>query len=229
VTHHHFDHHGRHHADSPGQEEDTVRDQKFWDERYSAESRVWSGNPNVQLVSDTADLAAGAALDAGAGEGADALWLARQGWTVTAVDISPVALNRGAAQAAEAGADIADRIQWVPADLTTWAPAPAAYDLVSAQYLQLPTEQRIPLFARLAASVAPGGTLLIVGHHPSDMQTTVSRPSMPDLYFTAEEVAETLDPTQWDTVTETRPRTVTDATGHPTTIHDAVLRARRRR
>ena len=206
-----------------------MRDQEFWDERYSAESRVWSGNPNVQLVSDTADLATGAALDAGAGEGADALWLARQGWTVTAVDISPVALNRGAAQAAEAGTDVADRIQWVPADLTTWAPPPATYDLVSAQFLQLPAEQRIPLFARLAASVAPGGTLLIVGHHPSDMQTAVSRPSMPDLYFTAEEVAETLDPTEWDAVTETRPRTVTDATGHPATIHDAVLRARRRR
>ena len=206
-----------------------MRDQEFWDERYSAESRVWSGNPNVQLVSDTADLATGAALDAGAGEGADALWLARQGWTVTAVDISPVALNRGAAQAAEAGADVADRIQWVPADLTTWAPPPATYDLVSAQFLQLPTEQRDPLFARLAASVAPGGTLLIVGHHPSDMQTAVSRPSMPDLYFTAEEVAETLDPTKWDAVTETRPRSVPDATGHPATIHDAVLRARRRR
>ena len=205
-----------------------MRDQKFWDERYSSESRVWSGNPNVQLVNDTANLTPGAALDAGAGEGADALWLAKQGWTVTAVDISPVALDRGAAQAAEAGAEIADRIQWVPADLTTWAPPRATYDLVSAQFLQLPTEERIPLFARLAASVAPGGHLLIVGHHPSDMQTTVSRPSMPDLYFTAEEVAETLDPTEWDTVAETRPRTATDETGRSVTIHDAALRARRR-
>ncbi len=72
-----------------------VMDEAFWDARYGTADRIWSGKPNPQLVADTAELAPGRALDVGAGEGADAIWLAERGWTVDALDISGVALERG--------------------------------------------------------------------------------------------------------------------------------------
>ncbi|GAA1252053.1 class I SAM-dependent methyltransferase [Pseudonocardia aurantiaca] len=198
---------------------------RFWDERYSSASRIWSGDPNPQLVSEAGALDPGTALDAGCGEGGDAHWLARRGWQVTAVDVSAVALERGAAHAEP---DISGRIDWQCADLTTWAPD-RAYDLVNAQFMHFPRALREPLFARLADAVSPAGTLLIVGHHPSDMQTTMPRPPEPDLFFTAEEAANSLDTQRWDVITAaSRPRMARDPEGREVTIHDAVLHARRR-
>ena len=101
------------------------RGETFWDERYRSQHRVWSGRPGEVLVELTSDLPAGRALDAGCGEGADAVWLAGRGWRVTAVDLSSVALARGAEEAAALGNGLADRIEWVHADLTTWSPAVA--------------------------------------------------------------------------------------------------------
>jgi SAM-dependent methyltransferase len=204
-------------------------DQAFWDERYLSHSTLWSGNPNRHLGSEAEKLTPGTALDAGAGEGADAIWLAGRGWQVTAVDISAVALERAAGYAAKAGADIAGRISWYQQDLFSWEPPQGHYDLVSAQYLHLPGGPREMLFDRLAAAVAPGGTLLIVGHHPSDMETTMPRPKMPELFFTGDEIADRLDPGLWEIVTNAAPgHTATDPEGRPVTIHDTVLRARHR-
>lgn len=203
--------------------------QAFWDERYSSRSAVWSGNPNPHLVSQASKLGAGRALDVGSGEGADAIWLAGRGWRVTAIDVSTVALGRGASRAAELGEEVARRIDWRHEDVLTWMPHPASYDLVSVQFLQLPAGPREAVFARLAAAVAPGGTLLIVGHHPSDLQTTVPRPPMPELFFTASEIAALLDRREWEIVVDAaRQRVTTDPEGHPVTIHDAVLNSRRR-
>jgi SAM-dependent methyltransferase len=204
-------------------------DEAFWDERYRSHTAVWSGRPNPQLVTETADLIPGAALDVGSGEGADALWLASRGWQVAAVDFSTTALQRAAAHAEAVGASVTGRIHWVHADLTSWPPTERHFDLVSAQFMQLPAQPREALFRRLAASVTPGGTLLIVGHHPSDLQTSMPRPMMLDLFFTAEEIADSLDPEQWDVlVADTRPRSASDPEGQEITIHDAVLRARKR-
>jgi SAM-dependent methyltransferase len=204
-------------------------DQAFWDERYRSKDALWSGNPNVHLIEETCGLSPGTGLDVGAGEGADAIWLAERGWRVTAVDLSPVALERAAAQAQRVGAAVAEHIEWVQADLTQWVPGPARYDLVSSHYLHLPSPARRVLFDRLAAAVAPGGTLLIVGHHPSDLETTMPRPQEPDLFFTGDDVVARLDPAEWDIVTNAAAaRQATDPDGQEVTIHDAVVRARRR-
>lgn len=201
----------------------------FWDERYRSASSLWSGNPNRHLIGEAAELTPGAALDVGSGEGADAIWLARRGWQVTAVDLSTVALQRGATHAAQAGAETAERISWRHADLTTWDPGLVRYDLVSAQYLHLPAQPRDALFRRLAACVTPGGTLLVVGHHPSDLQTTMPRPPLPELYFTGDDIAATLDPHDWDVITNAAAeRPATDPDGRIVTTHDTVLRARHR-
>lgn len=133
-----------------------------WDARYSEDDRIWSGEPNTALVTEVADLTPGRVLDLGCGEGGDAVWLARQGWTVTAVDISQVALDRAAAHARDAG--VADRITFQRHNLGHTFPG-GEYDLVSAQFLHswgdMPREK---ILRRAAAAVAPGGVLLIEGH-----------------------------------------------------------------
>ncbi|WP_456049086.1 SAM-dependent methyltransferase [Actinoplanes sandaracinus] len=198
-----------------------------WEERYRGKDAVWSGRPNPVLVDEVSGLAVGRALDVGCGEGADAVWLAGRGWQVTAVDISSVALGRAAGHAADAG--LAERITFRHADLRTDEPG-EGYDLVSAQFMHLPPDARRELYTRLAASVGPGGTLLVVGHHPSDLATSVGRMHFPDMLFTAEEIAGLLEPGGWKIVTaEARPRTVTDPQGREITIHDAVLVAQRQR
>ena len=203
-------------------------DESFWDERYRQHGSVWSRNPNPNLVAEAGGLRPGSALDVGSGEGADSIWLARQGWRVTAVDISTVALARAAERASE-DAEAAGRITWAHHDLTS-SPQPAGtFDLVSAQFMHLPLAQRTELYHRLAASVAPGGTLLIVGHHPADLEAGIPRPSDPGLLFTPEEIAGGLDRDEWEIdVCEARRRSVTDADGGSVTVTDSVLRAHRR-
>jgi SAM-dependent methyltransferase len=200
----------------------------FWDQRYGSSTAVWSGRPNPQLMAEAATLQPGEALDAGCGEGADSIWLAEQGWRVTAVDISSVALERGTVRAQQVGSGVAGRITWQQVDLLTWLPQPQSYDLVSAQFMQLPAVQRAGFLQRLAGGVAGGGTLLIVGHSPSDLETTAARPPLPELFFTAREIASALDPSMWRVVvSEARPREGRDPDGHAITVRDEVLVARR--
>jgi thioredoxin reductase/SAM-dependent methyltransferase len=196
--------------------------ERAWDERYREHTHTWSGKPNPTLVSEVADLPRGRALDAGAGEGGDACWLAASGWHVTGVELSTVALDRAAARAAASGLDIT----WLHADLTR-APVAGTFDLVSAHYVHVGIEPRRRLFAHLAAAVAPGGTLLIVGHDPSDSATTMPRPGLDEVGWTADEVAASLGPGWMVQVAEARARRALDPDGREITIHDAVLRARR--
>ena len=203
-------------------------DAAFWDARYSSAHSLWSGNPNRQLVAEAEGLEPGTALDAGAGEGADTIWLAERGWQVTAVDISGVALGRAAEHAAKAGDEVAARIRWQREDLREWIPPERAFDLVTSQYLHLPGTLRSTLLARLAAAVRDGGTLLIVGHHPMDLETTLQRPNHPELMFTGDELAGDLGEDGWEIVTNVAAeRQATDPDGQPVTAHDTVFRARR--
>ncbi len=202
--------------------------QAAWDERYSSADRIWSGHPNPHLVAAAAKLTAARALDVGCGEGADAIWLASQGWQVTGIDVSAVALNRAASQASAAGEQIARRITWQRADVLSWIPPLRQFDLVSAQFMQLPPPELESLHRRLADTVRLGGVLLIVGHHPSDLDTGIGRPHHPDLMFTAEQVAARLDPGEWAiTVIGAPEREALLPDGQSVTVRDAVLQATR--
>jgi SAM-dependent methyltransferase len=200
--------------------------QEYWDDRYSGES-IWSGHPNPLLVRYAAGLAPGTALDVGSGEGADVIWLATQGWHVTGADISPVVLRRAAGLAAQAGPAVTARITWQQADLLSWEPPDAHFDLISAQFIHLPRRERESLHRRLAAAVRPGGTLLAVSHHPSDLEIG-QRPQLPEMFATAEEMSAVLDPAGWSIETSEPGRQATFPDGETYTIHDAVLRAVRR-
>jgi SAM-dependent methyltransferase len=133
------DHHHHQHPADPGNHADDYT-QATWDARYGESERVWSGNPNLRLVEQVTGLAPGDALDVGAGEGADAVWLARAGWNVTALDVSEVALAKVVAHAEEAG--VSDRVHPLHHDLMTSEPVPGSYDLVSAQFWHPPTARR---------------------------------------------------------------------------------------
>ena len=213
----------------PASTKPDVFDAAFWDARYASAPAIWSGKPNPQLVAEAAELTPTTALDVGCGEGADAVWLAARGWQVTALDISRVALDRAAAHARAAGPEIAERITWQQADLTEGVTLTETYGLVSAQFMHLPQPQRDNLYRALAALVAADGTLLVVGHHPSDLETAAHlRPHHPELMFTADEIAALLDPADWQIVTaEARSRSVVDGDGRDVNVKDAVLVARR--
>ncbi|KPC81596.1 SAM-dependent methyltransferase [Streptomyces sp. NRRL S-4] len=203
----------------------TRTDAEMWDDRYRESDRIWSGNPNVVLVREVEGLTPGRALDLGCGEGADAVWLARFGWKVTATDISRVALERAAVHAADAG--VADRIDWQWHDLGASFPE-GEYDLVSAQFLHsmgnLPREE---ILRRAAAAVAPGGVLLVVGHagfpswehdHPD-----VELPTTDEVLASLE-----LPEGEWEVLlSEEHERLQNDPEGNPTTRTDNALKVRR--
>lgn len=195
-------------------------DAQFWDDRYRSRDRVFSGAANGVLVTEVTDLPPGQALDLGCGEGADALWLARLGWQVTAVDISPTALQRAA------GADTEGRVVWTRADLTTTPPPAGAFDLVSAQYFPFPYQPDHTALRGLLDAVAPGGTLLFASHDPADLPPRPEQGFDPNDYYQPDDIAKLLDHNWTVQVNETRPRTAhTPAATHHT--HDTVLRARR--
>ena len=153
---------GGHTHTAHGGTEPTPDPATFWENRYRESERSWSGRANAALERETAGFAPGTALDLGSGEGGDALWLAQNGWSVTAVDIAPTALARGEAIALAEG--LGDRIRWIAADLSTWQPE-GPFDLVTAHFLQSPVElPREVILRRAAATVALGGVLLVVGH-----------------------------------------------------------------
>ncbi|MFJ8860732.1 SAM-dependent methyltransferase [Streptomyces sp. NPDC102451] len=204
----------------------TRTDAEMWDDRYRESDRIWSGNPNVVLVREVEDLKPGRALDLGCGEGADAVWLARSGWQVTATDISRVALERAAGHAAEAG--VAGRIDWQWHDLGDTFPE-GEFDLVSAQFLHsmgdLPRER---ILRQAASAVAPGGVLLIVGH--AGFPTWEKNPH-PEVHLpTTDEVLESLELPEgrWEVLLSAEhERIQNDPDGNPTTRTDNALKVRR--
>lgn len=201
-------------------------DRDFWERLWpktlsERADRVAHRPPNGYLTSEVDGLKPGLALDAGCGHGSDALWLAAHGWQVTAVDFSAAALAQGRSTAKAAGPDLPGRIDWVEADLGTWTPEPGRYDLVASLYVHVAGSVG-EMVRRMAAAVAPGGTLLLVGHQPIDPATGDPTPAAGQVQVSLDTVTPALDTGHWELiVAEDRPR----AAAHSGV--DAVIRARR--
>ncbi|MDQ2815631.1 MAG: NAD(P)/FAD-dependent oxidoreductase [Actinomycetota bacterium] len=199
-----------------------------WDQRYASIEQVWSGQPNTALVTEITGLPPGRALDVGCGEGADAIWLAANGWDVTALDVSQVALKRAARHARDAGAPV----QWLHAALTDAALSAGTYDLVSAQYPALLRTPGRDAERKLLGAVAPGGVLLLVHHADMDTKQAIEQAQAaginPADYVMPADIAALLDDTWQREVSEQRPRPPRSGAGSHHT-HDIVLRARRLR
>lgn len=195
-----------------------------WEVRYSGDQKVWSGDPNPQLVAEASTLRPGTALDVGCGEGGDVIWLARQGWRVTGADFSAKGLVRAARHAEEAG--VADRTDWWQVDARTFAAGGRTFDLVTSHFLHPPDGGMVEVTRRLAGAVAPGGHLLVVGHAPSEAFTQLSA-SHRHAMFVAADLVPALPDTFETLVVEQRARTVT-RDGATVDIEDSTLLARRR-
>jgi SAM-dependent methyltransferase len=237
---------------------DHTFDTEYWDQIWSGDraTAMSSSAPNPHLQAQVGELTPASAIDAGCGAGAEAIWLAAQGWKVTAADIARAALDLGRERAA--AADVADQVEWVQADLSTWQPD-TTYDLVTTHYAH-PNIPQLQFYERIATWVAPGGTLLIVGHlHPDqhgqpdegnpedspkhgngqshahghgggdgDWRRDEGHPPA-EASATAAAITALLDPTSWDVVTaEESQRTMAGPAGREKTIHDVVVRAVRR-
>jgi len=196
-------------------------DASAWDERYRATGLLWGAGPNQFLVDEITQASAGRALDVACGEGRNAIWLAEQGWLVTGVDFSPVALTKARALAAERGVEV----EWVEAELTTWDP-PTGFDLVVVLYLQLPRDLRRPVLGRMAACVAPGGTLLVVAHDRSNLTEGYGGPQDPAVLFGPEDVVEDIGDRLRVVRADRVRRTVATSEGEVDAI-DLLVRARR--
>lgn len=193
-------------------------DAQAWDERYAATELVWSAEPNQFVAEELAGLTPGQALDLAAGEGRNAIWLARRGWTVTASDFSQVALDKGAQLARDT------ELSWVRGDATTWD-EPAAYDLVVVAYLQLPAAERRAAVRAGFASLRPGGTFFLVAHDSTNLTEGVGGPQDPTVLMTAQDVLGDLAGSAYDVVRAERvPRTV----GEGQTAWDCLVRLVRR-
>ncbi|MDT2008595.1 class I SAM-dependent methyltransferase [Rhodococcus opacus] len=191
-----------------------------WDTRYSERDRVWSGEPNGALVDEMTGARPGRALDVGCGEGADALWLAHQGWTVTALDVSRVALDRAGVHADGEDVDIT----WVLSGLLDADLPAGGFDLVSAQYPALRSTADRAAERALISAVAPGGILLVVHHDMRDPSVASEHGFDPDDWVAPDDVAALLDHSWHIDVNEVRERSISGGAGAHHT-HDVVLRA----
>lgn len=203
----------------------------YWEDRYRRGEGTGRQAPSPSLVAEAAALPPGRALDAGCGRGADAVWLALRGWSVTAVDVSATALAGARESARAAGAGVADGIEWIEADLTTWDGGGPVFDLVTCQYVHVPGPAE-DLFRRLVSWVAPGGRLLVAGHdsgrgsHGHHGRAVHDHP--PGSQIRAEQVTACLDEDQWE-VLVAEPRTHVRRGGGGEVSHDdVVVHARRR-
>ena len=213
-------------------------DMDYWESHWQQTDEHGTGPevvPNPYLAREVSGLAPGTALDAGCGEGGEAIWLATEGWQVTAADISPEALSRASVRATKSCA-APERVQWVEADLRVWEPG-RQFDLVTTHYAHAAMPQ-LALYERLSGWVAPGGTLLIVGHRntsetpePGDIHEPQGHGHHPleAASVTAASITVGLETTRWAIVTADEPiRIRTDCAGRTVRLADVVVRARRR-
>ncbi|MDN5759969.1 MAG: class I SAM-dependent methyltransferase [Tomitella sp.] len=169
-------------------------DARDWDERYSTAEMIWGAPPNEAVVELATPLAHGRAVDIGCGEGRNALWLATRGWTVEGIDFSQVALDKAERIAADAPPAVVERLTWTRADLLT-ADLGTGLDLVLIVYIHIPADQRRELLRRAQDALAPGGALLVLGHHSRNIAEGVGGPQDPSILFSPDDVTADLEPT----------------------------------
>lgn len=192
-----------------------------WNARYAGSELLWTAQPNRLFASEVEGLEGGRALDLACGEGRNAVWLAERGWRTTGVDFSDVAIEKAERLATSRGVEV----DWVVADVLEYVAEHRAFDLVAVLYLQLPHEELAQALRVAAGALAPGGTLLVLGHDTTNLTEGYGGPRDAAVLFTPEDVVAELDGLELERA-ETVRRTVSLDDGEATAI-DAFVRARR--
>ncbi|GFZ82224.1 class I SAM-dependent methyltransferase [Nesterenkonia alkaliphila] len=201
-------------------------DKTYWENHWAPAGEREALPVNPYLPAELTQLPPGTALDAGCGTGTEAIWLAEQGWQVTGADISATALAAAAARAAAPGT--AEQLQWVETDLTTWEPD-RRWDLVVTSYAHPETGQ-LAFYRRISSWVAPGGTLLIVGHlHQPAHGHPRSHPHPETATATLEDITELFAGPAWHIEAGYENTRTVQVAGRSVPLRDAILRARRLR
>ena len=173
-------------------------DSHDWDRRYAEADLVWSAGPNQFVEAELASLSPGRAIDVAAGEGRNSIWLAEQGWQVTAVDFSQAGLDKGRAVQERRGGDL--DIDWVRADAVRDDLGAGVHDLAVVAYLQLPADERRTAVRRAFGSLKDGGTLLVVAHDSTNLTEGTGGPPDPAVLYTAEDVLADLEGERFEVV-----------------------------
>ncbi len=198
-------------------------DARAWDERYATGELVWGSGPNRFVEAECADLEPGRALDLACGEGRNAIWLAERGWRAEGIDWSAVAIDKARHLAAQRDVTHAT---FRAADLLDDEPAPGAFDLVLIAYLQVVASARRIVFARAAAAVAPGGTLLVVAHDGHNLAGGTGGPQDLAVLYEPDDVVASLPAGEFTVVRADHVERPVD--GAPQPAIDLLVRARRR-
>jgi len=195
-----------------------------WNRRYAAVDLVWGRGPNLFLEAELLDMdPQGRALDLACGEGRNAIWLARRGWKVTAVDFSEVAVEKGRLLAVDSRVEV----EWIVADVTRWPAPEEAFALAVVLYLQVSAEDRRSVVDSAVSALAPGGKLLMIGHARRNLDDGVGGPLDPELLWEPRELAaEVAAAGAVVTFSEERSRRVDSESGSSFAI-DTVLESRR--
>ena len=194
-----------------------------WNARYAGTELLWTAQPNRLFAAEVEGLPAGRALDVACGEGRNAVWLAERGWRVTAIDFSDVALAKGARLAESRGVEV----EWIVGDVLTHELGTQAFDLVAVLYLQLPHAELVRVLRSAAAALAPGGTLVVIGHDTTNLTDGYGGPHDPSVLFTPDDVVSELGDLEVERAEAVR-RAVALEAGEATAI-DAFVRAHRPR
>ena len=192
-----------------------------WNARYAGSKLLWTAEPNRLFASEVEGLEPGRALDLACGEGRNAVWLAERGWRTTAVDFSDVALAKAGQLAASRGVEV----EWVLADVLEYEPVRGSFDLVAVLYLQLQQDELAHVLRLAAGALAPGGTLIVLGHDATNLTDGYGGPKEAAVLFTPEDVVAELGGLEIERAEKVL-RVVALEDGEATAI-DALVRARR--
>ena len=190
-----------------------------WDRKYAEKEQLWALTPNRTFAGEAEDLQPRRALDLACGEGRHAVWLAKRGWRVTAIDFSEVAIARARARAAHEGVEVDFRT----VDLLDFESETHVFDLVLVLFLQLPADERRVVLRRAARALAPGGTFLLVGHDLTNLAAGTGGPSDPAVLFAPEDIVTDLPGLE----IEKAERVLRDVVDADRPAIDTLVRARR--
>ncbi|MCI0542892.1 MAG: methyltransferase domain-containing protein [Actinobacteria bacterium] len=188
-------------------------DSTDWDQRYLAADHLWSHGPNIFVADRLAHLHPGRGLDLGCGEGRNAVWLAERGWVMTAVDFSPVAIERGTGRGSG--------VDFVVADVRTWDPGEVVFDLILIAYIHLVMPELADLVRQARSWLSPGGELFMIGHDRSNIEHGHGGPQDPEILWDVAQIRDSLE--GMETVEAQVVRRPTEEG----TALDALVRARR--
>jgi 2-polyprenyl-3-methyl-5-hydroxy-6-metoxy-1,4-benzoquinol methylase len=161
----------------------------MWDQRYSDTEYAYGTEPNDFLVEAAHHLPKGNILCIGEGEGRNAVWLAQQGWQVTAMDSSSVGLEKAKQLAESRGVEI----QTVHADLADYHFQEAAWDGMVSIFCHLPPALRKQVHSAIISSLRPGGVLLLEAYTPEQVQLGTGGPPTEAMMMNLETLYTELD------------------------------------